>query len=224
MRLDAYISRLGLLTRSESRKTIKKWWRRVNGVEVFSHKEPIDLGDILEHKEEKIEVRDEVTVLLHKPAWYVSSDVAEWWHESYRDLLADCPYHETLHVAWRLDVDTEWLLVCTSDGWLNHRVISPKHTWTKKYYVRAEKEILDAAWEELAAGVVLDDGYTTKPAKWERITPTEIYLYLTEGKFHQVKRMLESVENKVVYLKREAVGEWTLEWLDIWKRKYISEA
>lgn len=116
--------------------------------------------------------------------------------------MLDCPYVEVLHVAGRLDVDTEGLLLLSNDGQFIHQVISPKWDKEKEYEVWLDSEIDQHACLHLEQGVVLDDGYLTKPAKVVQVEAKKILLTLTEGKYHQVKRMLEAVGNKVVYLKR----------------------
>ena len=102
-------------------------------------------------------------------------------------------------------------------------MISPKWEKEKEYEVHLEKEISDDECGQLARGVILDDGYHTLPAKISRINEKIILLTITEGKYHQVKRMLEAVNNKVIYLKRLRVGEWTLEGLQKGQWKYISK-
>jgi 16S rRNA pseudouridine516 synthase len=113
-----------------------------------------------------------------------------------------------------LDQDTEGLLLASSDGQLIHRIISPKKKLPKVYFVSLTRAIDDDAIAQLAAGVVLDDGYQTMPAEVECIDAQTIRLTIYEGKFHQVKRMLEAVWNSVTYLKRESIGERTLDGLE----------
>lgn len=128
--------------------------------------------------------------------------------------MQDCPYVNLLHVAGRLDVDAEGLLLLSNDGEFIHQVISPKWEKEKEYEVWLERSISAEECEQLRKGVVLDDGYLTKLAKVEKVEDKKILLTITEGKFHQVKRMLQAVENKVIYLKRLRIGEWTLKGLE----------
>ena len=129
---------------------------------------------------------------------YVCSDVAEGKYKSYRTLLDDCIYRDTLHVAGRLDADTTGLVLITNDGDLNHHIISPKKKMVKTYEVQLEKPIHDDAIKQLTAGVVLEDGYRTLPAHVIKTGEKKIILMIHEGKYHQVKRMLEAVGNKVI--------------------------
>lgn len=170
-----------------------------------------------------IECKEFVTILLHKPKWYVCSDIDEWWHKSYNKLLMQCPYWKTLHVAGRLDQDTTWLVVCTNNGDLNHRIISPKHKLIKTYIVHCEWVITEVMIDKLRQGVKLDDGYITLPAELVRVETNdrEIILRIVEGKYHQVKRMLEAVWNKVVNLHRSEIGDRNLHGLKEWEWRYL---
>jgi len=224
MRIDKYLASLGLVSRRDTKKVFKEHIITVNEEEI------IDTGHIL-HEWDKIEFGDEmivykaiVVILLHKPAGYVCSDIPEWRHKSYRDLLDDCIYKETLHVAGRLDADTTWLVILTNDGTLNHQIISPKKKMTKIYEVESEKILSDTDRKQLENGVMLDDGYTTLPAQVEKISDKKIRLFLHEGKYHQVKRMLEAVDNKVTKLHRTQIGKCVLWNLPEGKRKEIEES
>jgi len=200
---------------------MKRYEVLVNGVLATSSDQKISYGDAITFGGEEIEVREFVTVLIHKPAGYVSSDVSDAGYPSYRELLVGCSYVHMLHVAGRLDQDTEGLLLASNDGWLIHRIISPKKKFPKVYFVSLWKALSDVAIEHLEAGVTLDGGDVTLPAHIEKIDEKTIRLTLYEGKFHQVKRMMEAVDNHVVYLKRESIGEWTLDGLEKGEWRYV---
>ena len=125
-------------------------------------------------------------------------------------MLDDCIYQETLHVAGRLDADTTGLVLITNDGDLNHHIISPKKKMVKTYEVDLEKPIDDKAIKQLTEGVILEDDYHTLPAQVIKTTEKKIVLMIHEGKYHQVKRMLEAVENKVTKLHRTQIGNCIL--------------
>lgn len=116
IRLDRYIANLGLMSRRDVKPYMKRYEVLVNGVLANSSDQKIDYGDVITFGEEEIEVKEFVTVLIHKPAGYVSSDVPEADYLSYRELLDGCPYVNMLHVAGRLDQDTEGLLLASNDG------------------------------------------------------------------------------------------------------------
>lgn len=221
IRLDKYLANLWLVSRRTAEKIFKSVEILVNGEKAIKSDMKIKYWDVITFDGVEIDVLESIYVILYKPAGYISSDEDEDGYLSYRNLLQDCPYVEMLHVAGRLDQDTEWLLLLSSDGQFIHQVISPKWEKEKEYEVHLEKDISDEALGEVAKGVILDDGYKTLPAKVSRIDNKKILLTITEWKYHQVKRMMESVGNKVVYLKRLRVGEWTLEGLKLSEWKYI---
>lgn len=214
MRLDKYLSALDICTRSESRKFAKRWAFVVRGEEVSSPSVLLNEWDMLYVEWiGEFEAKRNITLRLYKPAWYVSSDRSDGWWPSYRELLWDYPYTNLVHVAWRLDVDTQGLLILTSDGKLNHQIISPKRKLPKLYEVDVKYKISDQSIKKLAEWVTLDDGHETLPATCKRIATKKLLLTLHEWKFHQVKRMLKAVNNEVEYLKRLSVWDWTLEGL-----------
>ena len=239
-RLDKYLANLGLVSRRECNTVCKEWVIRVNGEVVKKPDFRLLWGEKIQVRDVEVEFFEEVYAILYKTAGYISSDEDEFGYPSYKNQMLDCPYVELLHVAWRLDVDTEGLLLLSSDGQFIHQVISPKREKEKEYevwlrspisaeeceYLRqgvklddgyltkpAKVEHIDEDCNKLEKWVILDDGYLTKPAKVQKIEDKKILLTITEGKYHQVKRMLEAVGNKVVYLKRIRIGEWNLDGL-----------
>jgi 16S rRNA pseudouridine516 synthase len=160
--------------------------------------------------------------LLNKPVWYVCSDEDEHYRKSYRHLIDDCCYKQMMHVAWRLDQDTEWLVILCSDGQRNHRIISPRYRCEKEYFVQLQNYCSDTDILKLQQWVRLDDWYCTLPAKVVRCGHNSIMITIVEWKYHQVKRMLEAVHNKVIFLKRLRVGDRTLDWIEQpWQRKRV---
>lgn len=221
IRLDKYLANLWLVSRRTADKIFASVEILVNGEKAKKSDQKISYGDVIAFDGVEIDVLEFIYIILHKPAGYISSDEDEDGYLSYRNLLQNCPYVEMLHVAGRLDQDTEGLLLLSNNGQFIHQVISPKWEKEKEYEVHLEKDISDAHCGELAKGVILDDGYKTLPAKVQKLEPKKILLTITEGKYHQVKRMCEAVGNKVIYLKRLRVGDWTLEWLENGEWKYI---
>lgn len=227
MRLDKFIWNLGYGSRKQVHDFIKKWYISINSETTFEKDRKISFWDIIFIWEEEIEYREFVYLLLNKPAWYVSSTRAEWWHKSYLELLKDCPYSDIVNIVWRLDFDTTWLMFLTNDWDLTHKIISPKKDIFKKYLVWLESEINEGQIKRLETWVKIDlwekDSYVSKPSIVEKINDKEIFLSITEGKFHQVKNMLEAVWNKVTSLKRVSI--WNLETLDLkeWEWRYLGD-
>jgi 16S rRNA pseudouridine516 synthase len=221
VRLDKYLSQVGLVSRRSVGKILQSWAVLVDGVPIYKSDHKVAFWQIITFAWTDIEVKEHVYVLLHKPTGYVCSDIDEWGHRSYQVLLHDCPYASMLHVAWRLDFDTEWLVLCTSDWQFTHTIISPKKHLEKEYFVRTRDEIHDKALFALEEWVVLDDWYKTLPAKTIKEWSHSFRLKIVEWKFHQIKRMLEAVWNEVVYLRRDKIGDRSLEGIDLWKWRYI---
>ena len=221
-RLDKYLANLGLVSRRECNAVCKEWVIRVNGEVVKKPDFRLLWGEKIQVRDVEVEFFEEVYAILYKTAGYISSDEDEFGYPSYKNQMLGCPYVELLHVAWRLDVDTEGLLLLSSDGQFIHQVISPKREKEKEYEVWLRSLISAEECEFLRQGVKLDDGYPTKPAKVEHIEEKKILLTITEGKYHQVKRMLQAVGNEVIYLKRLRIWERTLDGLEKWEWKLIN--
>ena len=202
MRIDKLFSEMGLLSRTETRKAAKAGKITVDGTVVKNADMHIDT-----EKNESLYLGQRVIykpftyIMLNKPEGYVSAtdDVRE---RTVLELLGERERRLGLFPCGRLDKNTLGLLILTNDGELCHRLLSPKHHVSKVYYFRAERHITEEDRQRLESGVTLD-GELTKPAKLTLCKDgTSGHLTLTEGKFHQVKRMIEAVCNKVIYLER----------------------
>ncbi|MDX7992587.1 16S rRNA pseudouridine(516) synthase RsuA [Xenorhabdus littoralis] len=144
--------------------------------------------------------------MLNKPQGYVCSTD----DPSNPTILyfIDEPVAHKLHSAGRLDIDTTGLVLLTDDGQWSHRITSPKHHCEKTYLVTLELPISEETEQKFLAGVQLNGEKTlTKPAKLEVIEPQVVRLTISEGRYHQVKRMFAAVGNHVVELHRERIGE-----------------
>ncbi len=220
-RLDKYLANLGLVSRREAPNACKSWNILVNGEIVKKSDFKLLGGEKLTVFGQEVQVLEKIYAILYKSAGYISSDEDEFGYPSYKKQMLDCPYVNLLHVAGRLDVDTEGLLLLSNDGQFIHQVISPKRDKEKEYEVWLQLPISLADCEQLQKWVQLDDGYLTKPAKVQQLEEKKILLTIIEGKYHQVKRMLQAVGNEVVYLKRLRIGDWTLEGLEKGQWKLI---
>ena len=156
-------------------------------------------------------------VLLHKPAGYECSHKPSAWPSLYTLLppaLRQRPQKSAVQgvqAVGRLDQDTTGMLVLTDDGPLIHRMSSPRHHVPKVYEVTTDDPLDDTQVQRLLAGVVLDDSpKPVKAAACEAVADHHLRLTLTEGKYHQVKRMLAAVGNKVVGLHRSQIGSMPL--------------
>lgn len=148
--------------------------------------------------------------MLNKPQGYVCS-TEDPDHPTVLYFL-DEPVAHKLHAAGRLDIDTTGLVLMTDDGQWSHRITSPRHHCEKTYLVTLENPVSDSTAEQFARGVQLhNEKDLTKPAVLEVITQTEVRLTISEGRYHQVKRMFAAVGNHVVGLHRERIGEIVLD-------------
>lgn len=214
MRLDKLLSNMGFGSRKEVRQLLKKGAIQVNGDQVKDpalHVDPqIDEVTILG---ERVVYREFIYLMMHKPQGVISA-TEDTRDQTVIDLLDDEYRHFEPFPVGRLDKDTEGLLLITNDGKLTHELLSPKKEVPKTYYAHIEGVVSEEDINRFAEGVTLEDGYFTKPGKLHILkseTISEIELTITEGKFHQVKRMFEAVGKKVVYLKRLSMGPLQLD-------------
>lgn len=213
-RIDKILSNLGYGSRSELKKLCKNGLVKVNGKVINNPGVQVDVeNDEILFDGEKVVYKEFIYLMLNKPDGYISATFDK------RDpIVLDLIDKQDLifepFPVGRLDKDTEGLLVLTNDGQLAHRVLSPKKHVPKTYYAKIEGVVTEEDVKAFAEGVILDDGYETMPAELEILKSddiSEIELTIHEGKFHQVKRMFESVGKKVVYLKRLSMGKLKLD-------------
>ena len=146
--------------------------------------------------------------MLNKPKGVVSATVDNV-HTTVIDLINEYKYLDLFPVG-RLDIDTEGLLLITNDGTLSHNLLSPKKHVDKTYLLNTNVSLSDSDMRKLEEGVCLDSELTL-PAKIEKINDLEYLLTIHEGKFHQVKRMIDALGKKVTYLKRISFGPLILD-------------
>lgn len=210
MRLDKYLVECGIGSRKEVKKIIDEKLISVNDKIILSPKENInEENDIVKYNNEVIKYKKFRYYILNKISGYITA-VDDPRDKTVMELLPDWVIKKDLAPVGRLDKDTEGLLLLTNDGQLNHKLLSPKNHVEKTYYAELEKNISQDDLEKLEKGVDIG-GYITMPALAKKIDDNKIHLTIKEGKFHQVKKMLEAVNNKVVYLKRISFGKLKLD-------------
>ncbi len=188
MRIDKFLWNLWFWSRNYLSKIIKKNWVYINNEICFDSWRNIDFWDKTVFEEVILENKEFFYFILNKPQNYVSSSVKEAWYSSFLDLLGNNPYKNILKVVWRLDVDTTWLLLLTNNWDFIHNVINPKKDIFKKYRVKTQNKLNLSDIQKLRSWVFIDDDYKTKQAKIEIINDYEIYLSISEWRFHQVKK------------------------------------
>ena len=210
MRLDKYLCDCNLGTRSQIKKDIKSGLVTVNDVKALKPEQHIDENeDCICYKGRPCVYVKFVYYMLHKPAGVVSA--TEDNHEqTVIDLLGQQKRADLFPVG-RLDKDTEGLLLITNDGALAHELLSPAKHVEKEYECHLADPFDGKQKEQLQQGVDIGEKSPAKPAVVRVLDEKKITLTITEGKYHQVKRMLHAVGNEVVYLKRLRMGTLILD-------------
>ena len=207
MRIDKFLSELGIATRREAQAAAKRGLVTVNGVperDLSRHIQPE--SDRVEYGGRLIEYRRYTYVMLNKPEGYVSA-TEDSRLPVVTELLDDELQRMELFPVGRLDRDTTGLMILTNNGPLAHRVLSPKHHVPKVYRFTAAEPMADGVEDTFRDGVVLADGYECKSAIIELDSDRMGgFITLTEGKYHQIKRMVASTHNRVVTLERISFG------------------
>lgn len=218
MRLDKFLSHMGYGTRNEVKNIIKNGWVTIEG-------KTIKKADF-QVKEDQTVYVDDVPVsyvryeyyILNKPAGYVSA-TEDTLHPTVMELIPSI--RNDLYPVGRLDLDTEGLLLVCNDGQLTHELLSPKKHVLKKYYVEFEGSLPENAIDIFAQPMDLDD-FVTKPAQLEVLDQDKAYLTISEGKFHQVKRMFQKAGCEVTYLQRVCFGPLELKDLEIGQARALT--
>ncbi len=217
MRLDKLLSHMGLGSRKELKGLAKQGAISVNGTIVKDSGLQVDPDhDNIAVNGERIVYREFIYIMLNKPQGVISA-TENMRDRTVIDLLPSALRHFDPFPVGRLDKDTEGLLLLTNDGQLAHELLSPKKHVPKTYWAEIEGVVGQADIIRFQEGVTLEDGYLTKPASLNILSTDNekqtscIELTITEGKFHQVKRMFEAVGKKVTFLKRLSMGSLRLD-------------
>lgn len=211
MRLDRFLAINKYGTRQDVKKIIRAGRTAVDGqviknpeykLEEDSAKVTVDGNPVNYEKYHYI--------MLYKPAGCVSTT----YEKGERSVLSyiNETYAGDLFPVGRLDKDTQGLLLLTNDGALSHRLLSPSKHVEKRYYVELEREVPKEAAEKFREGIDIGDEDKTMPAVLEFTShPNHVYVALHEGRYHQIKRMFEALDNRVSYLKRISMKELVLD-------------
>lgn len=214
MRLDKYLSNMGFGSRKEVKILLKSKAVEVNGEIIRDPKVHVDeQADQVLVGGDPVVYTEFIYLLMNKPQDVISA-TEDKYDQTVIDLLNEQERHFEPFPVGRLDKDTEGFLLLTNDGKLAHELLSPKKHVDKTYYALIEGKVTEEDAEAFKKGVALDDGYVTKPASLNILESgpvSKIELTITEGKFHQVKRMFESVGKRVAYLKRLSMGPLSLD-------------
>jgi len=231
MRLDKFLANSGIGTRKEVKEILKNKKVSVNDIFVKDGKIQInEEKDIVKCENKIINYKPFVYIMMNKPAGVISA-TEDNYHKTVIDLLKNEYSTYNIFPVGRLDIDTEGLLLLTNDGILSHNLLSPKKHVDKKYYVKIAKSLSENDIKTLENGIKLEENFVTKKAKVEIVCNDSkkesedfnffenknnknenlVYITISEGKFHQVKRMFKAVNNEVLYLKRVKMGNLLLD-------------
>ena len=208
-RLDKFLCDKKIGTRSQVKVLIQKGLVTVNNEVVKKADAKVIETDVVCCQGVVLSSDEFGYFMLNKPAGVISAteDISQ---KTVLDFFKDEPY-KNLYPVGRLDKDTEGLLLITNDGPLGHHLLSPKKHIPKTYYAKLAQGLSREDIDALEKGVDIGEKNLTLPAKIEVIEETAVHITITEGKFHQVKRMFEAVSNKVLYLKRISMGSLILD-------------
>lgn len=212
IRIDKYLSDMAIGSRKEIKKSIKNRRVKVNGEVISKSNIKIDKEkDIVLFDNEKVIYEDFIYLMLNKPKGYVSA-TEDKDCKTVLDLVDDIYKKRKISPVGRLDKDTEGLILLTDDGKLTYQILSPKNEVKKVYYVETRDIVNDEDKIKLEKGILLkNEGIITRESTLEELSDKKYLLTITEGKFHQVKRMFLSIDNEVKYLKRVQIGNLKLD-------------
>jgi len=210
MRLDRFICKSTALSRQEARAVIMQSRVVVNGSTDVHEAFQVHENNHITLDGKPLKPRPSRYLMLHKPAGFVSSNVDGRYPSLFKNI--DIPDTDNLHIAGRLDRDTTGLVLITDDGRWSFEITSPDTHCEKTYRVTLRDSIREDAVQQLEQGMEIQGMKNrTRPAKVEILTPKEVLLTITEGKYHQVKRMFGATGNKVVALHRQKIGALNLD-------------
>jgi len=214
MRLDHYLSAVGLGSRSDVKKIISKGRVSVGGsvckdpgFKVDEENDNVTIDGLL------LSYSQHVYFMLNKPAGIISASRADLRNKDQRcvvDLINEEKHRELFPVG-RLDKDTVGLLLITDDGALAHDLLSPKKHVDKTYYAKLRSALDEEDKKRIEAGIDIGDDKPTLPCRIEMVTEDSVNITIHEGRFHQIKRMFEAVGNEVIFLKRLSMGTLVLD-------------
>ena len=211
MRLDKLLSECGLASRSESAKAARAGKITVNGMPVRRADEKVDPEtDAVVYCGTPVLYRRFVYLMLNKPDGYISATEDGRGDPVVTDLLPPEYRKMSVFPCGRLDKHTLGLMLITNDGALSHRLLAPKSHVTKSYGFCVKFPLSDADVQALERGVDIG-GYVTKPCRVTLHTEREGVISITEGKYHQIKLMMEAVHNQITHLERLTFGPLSLD-------------
>ncbi|WP_353989165.1 pseudouridine synthase [Pediococcus argentinicus] len=217
MRVDKFLHDMNLGTRTQIRKLVRDGYVAVNGELVKTGRvKVVPEVDLVTVKNEEVKYQEFFYYVLNKPIGVLTA-TEDRKQKTVMDLFNKVDYRSDLFPVGRLDKDTEGLLLITNNGNMAHRLLSPEHHVTKVYRAVVTGNMDESVIQEFKDGVTLKDGTKLKAAELEILSYSElenqttVQIKITEGKYHQVRRMFGATGERVVGLRRVAFGPLTLD-------------
>ncbi|MFC1519568.1 pseudouridine synthase [Pseudomonadota bacterium] len=206
MRLDKFVLRSTALTKTQVITAIEAGQVCVNHGVIKDVKHQVHENNLIQLNSQTLIPRPFRYLLLHKSADKICSNVDGHYPSLFNDI--DIDNKDELHIVGRLDADTTGLVLITDDGRWSFNITRPEMSCAKLYRVHLAKSLSTQAIKQLEQGILLDgETKPTLPAKITTVNESQVLLSITEGRYHQVKRMFFAVGNKVTQLHREQIGE-----------------
>lgn len=209
IRLDKYLADAGIGSRSEARRMIMHGLVRVQGMTVKDPARKVLPAEAVQCEGQPVMCYDEKYLMIHKPQGYISATQGDRYYPCVLELLPSL-LRKNLFPVGRLDQDTTGLLLLTTDGKLAHRLLSPKKAVGKVYRFTLDKPFLAEWAASFEAGVDIGDEELTLPCQLHMQTEKSGRIRITEGRFHQVKRMFSAFGCEVISLQRLSMGDLEL--------------
>lgn len=191
---------------STCRKLIKQGEIMVNDVVMTDHKYPVKFNDQIVYQQTILKAQPFTYIMLNKPKGYICAN-----HDIKYPCVIDLIANKQCYCLGRLDKNTTGLLVLTDDHSLSKKLLLPSNHITKKYLVGTQKKITNDLKEVFLQGIIIDRNIKCLPADFEMIDDFHCYLSISEGKYHQIKKMFKSLDNEVISLKRIEFGALKLD-------------
>lgn len=221
MRLDKFVCKSTQLSKSEAVEKINAGEVYVNEIVIKKEATQVHENNAVFFNGNRLKAREFRYILMHKSAGTICSNIDEVYPSLFNTI--DVENKSELHIVGRLDVDTTGLVLITDDGRWSFGITLPANQCEKTYRVELSKVLSDDVATLFKQGLRLQgEQKLTQPAKLVVVHPKEVLLTLTEGKFHQVKRMFTAVGNRVVSLHRESIGDIALD-VEVGQWRYLTQ-
>lgn len=205
VRIDKYLSVACSISRTDAKQLIKRGRVTVDGKPVKKAEDKVSSESCVELDRNKLTYKKHIYILMNKPSGILSA-ASDKRVKTVVDIIPDYLKREGLFPVGRLDKTTTGLLIITDDGDFAHKVISPKSYIEKCYYTELDGELTEEKISKIENGVVLADGTKCRPAKIETVSASKVYITISEGKYHEIKRMFGTVDLGVNLLHRVSIG------------------